>query len=379
MKNILIIVFLIVTAITSCKNHQEKVVSDNKINVGVFNRNGGGYYTIIDALESLKIDKGINARIVSAAEIVSGAADDIDVFVFPGGSGRSEALNLGSLGREVIIRKVSEEGKGVIGICAGAYLLAKTPVYESLMLSGTEAIDVEHDHRGHGLAMFSLTEEGKKIFPEFETRDTNYMLYYEGPVLILDTNSIYKYNELATMLSDVHTVPGTPAGMTNNRPFITIAQIGEGMTASVVGHPESTPGMRWIIPRLVRVITGYEIVKYDTHIVKPDLYNKEILYTSERLTKLYELYSDLFKTKEEKLAAMQELVNMSAWTAKEWIPPMIRDEDFEVRLLAAKLTVFLERTDAIQDLEAAVKLETDPENKQSLQKQLTLLKSYLCN
>ena len=190
-------------------------------------------------------------------------------------------------------------------------------------------------------------------------------------------NSEYKYEELATMLSDVHTVEGTPANMTNNRPFIILTKVEKGKTASVVGHPESTPGMRWMIPRLVRIVANKETISYPKNVVKPEIHTKEILFTSELQTKQREAYNNLLKSKVEKLKAMQDIVDMSAWSAKKWIVPMIRDKDFEVRLLAAKLIVYLERTDAINDMKAAVMSESDKENRKLLQEQLEFLESIL--
>ena len=54
---------------------------------------------------------------------------------------------------------------------------------------------------------------------------------------------------------------------------------------------------------------------------------------------------------------------------------MVRDSSFDVRLLAAKLTVELERTDAIPDLKAAVTTETNLLQKQQLKEQLQLLEA----
>lgn len=373
MKKTIFLFLILIFAISSC----QKSNNNNIIKVGVFDKNGDSPYCITDAIEALKIDKDIEARIISAADIVSGAANDIDVFLFPGGSGRSETASLGELGQEKIINLVKKRGKGVIGICAGAYILSETPDYPSLSLNGAEAIDIEHDHRGHGLVKFCLTKEGEKIFPELKEVEVLYSQYYEGPVLIPAPNSKYKYKELATMLSDVHTVEGSPINMTNNRPFIIISNIEKGKTASVVGHPESTPGMRWIIPRLVRILAGKQIITYDKNVIRPYIYNKEILLTSDLNIKQEDAYDDLIKSKEEKLKAMKDLVDICAWSAKKYIPTMIRDKDFEVRLLAAKLTVYLERTDAIKDLKAAVENETNKQNKNQLNEQLKLLKNIL--
>ena len=342
------------------------------IHVGVFDKNGDSPDCITDAVEACRIDSGISVRVISAADIMGGAADDIDVFLFPGGSGRSETGSLGLLGQQKIIDLV-KAGKGVVGICAGAYILSETPNYPSLALSGAEAIDIEHDHRGHGLVKFSLTEAGKRIFPELSNSAICYSLYYEGPVLIPAASSKYKYSELATMQSDVHTVAGTPANMTNNRPFVIVTDVEKGKSASVVGHPEATQGMRWMIPRLVRLVAGKELVAYKSNVVRPAIHTKEILFTDSLLAKQDEAFGMLIKSKEEKLAALQAIVDMRAWSAKKYIPQMVRDSSFEVRLLAAKLTVELERTDAIPDLKAAVTAETNPAQKQQLQEQLMLL------
>lgn len=346
--------------------------NDNTLHVGVFDKNGDSPDCITDAVEACRIDSGISVRVISAADIMGGAADDIDVFLFPGGSGRSETGSLGLLGQQKIIDLV-KGGKGVVGICAGAYILSETPNYPSLALSGAEAIDIEHDHRGHGLVKFSLTEAGKKIFPELSDSAIYYSLYYEGPVLVPATNSKYKYSELATMQSDVHTVAGTPANMTNNRPFVIVTDVEKGKSVSIVGHPEATQGMRWMIPRLVRLVAGKELISYSANVMRPAIHTKEILFTDSLLAKQDEAFGMLINSKEEKLAALQAIVDMRAWSAKKYIPQMVRDSNFEVRLLAAKLTVELERTDAIPDLQAAVTTETNPAQKQQLQEQLRLL------
>ncbi len=380
MKNLSLLFLIFALAFTACqnetKNKLENTNTSTFIKVGVFDKNGDSPDCITDALEALKIDKDIEPRVVSAAEIMLGDADDIDVFLFPGGSGRSETGSLGELGQQKVVELV-KQGKGIVGICAGAYILTETPDYPSLALSGGEAIDIAHDNRGHGLVKFSVTEAGKKIFPELTNQEIYFSQYYEGPVLIPAKGSQYKYESLATMLSDVHTVEGAPANMTNNRPFIIITDVEKGKTASVVGHPENTPGMRWIVPRLVRVVAGKELVSYNENVVRPEIYTNEILYTNELSKQQRTAYNNLIKSKEEKLKAMQDIVDMSAWSAKKWIPPMMRDNDFDVRLLAAKLTVYLERTDAINDLKAAVKNESNPENKRLLQEQLQLLENML--
>ena len=166
------------------------------------------------------------------------------------------------------------------------------------------------------MAKFSVTGEGKKIFPELADSDIYYSLYYEGPVLIPAKDSKYKYTELATMLSDVHTVAGTPSNMTNNRPFVIVTEVEKGKSVSVVGHPEATQGMRWMIPRLVRLVAGKELISYNANVVRPGIHSQEILFTDSLLAKQSEAFGMLIKSKEEKLTALQAIVDMRAWSAK---------------------------------------------------------------
>lgn len=376
MKKLLVLLLAVVTLI-SCNFSENKDRQHSLIRVGVFDKNGDSPDCITDAVEALRIDRDIDARIVSAADIIGGKADDIDVFLFPGGSGRSETGSLGLQGQQKIIDVVRNQGKGVVGICAGAYILTKTDGYPSLGLSGAKAIDIEHDHRGHGLVKFSLTSAGKKIFPELADRSICYSLYYEGPVLTPADSASEKYEELATMQSDVHTVAGTPANMTNNRPFITFTKAGKGKVVSVVGHPEATQGMRWMIPRLVRLVSGRELVSYKPNVVRPNVHSKEVLFMDDLLAKQDVLFTKLTGTTSDKELALQQIVDIRAWSAKKYIPAMVRDTAFSVRLLAAKLTVELERTDAIPDLEAAIVVENNLKKKKLLQDQLSLLRKMV--
>ena len=92
------------------KEDQNEKVEKALIQVGVFNRNGDSPYCIDDAIEALEIDPDIDARIISASDILAGKTEDLDVYLFPGGSGRSETSSLGEQGMEKIIDKVKDKG-----------------------------------------------------------------------------------------------------------------------------------------------------------------------------------------------------------------------------------------------------------------------------
>ncbi|MFA8298873.1 MAG: BPL-N domain-containing protein [Hyphomicrobiales bacterium] len=372
----------------SCSTKNEKVQGEpdvksfdtsGKIKVGVFNRNGDSPICIVDAVEALKIDKDIIPQVISAADIMSDKLDQLDVVLFPGGGGKSETNSLGQKGIEKIREYVLKKGKGVIGICAGAYILTATSGYPSLDLSAYKAIDIEHDHRGNGLVKFNLTSEGEKIFPELKDREISYCNYYEGPVLEAINVENVKSSSLSTMLSDVHLIEGTPADMTNNKPFVVVTDAGKGRTASFVGHPESTPGMRWMIPRIARYVAKRDFIQYNSSVVRPETHTKEILFDKEKRTLQRKLYNDLFKTPEEKINAIHEITSLNVWSAKKYFMGMLRDFNPEVRQEAAKALVQLERTDAIYDVEVALSQEKNVKTKAVLEESLNKLKSMIGN
>lgn len=360
--------------ILSACEKDNKSENEGIIKVGIFDTNGDSPGCIVDAYEALRIDNEIQPEVISAATIMSDDILSFDVILFPGGSGKAETNRLGHLGKKRVQELVSDYGKSVIGICAGAYILTQTKGYPSLGLSGAQAIDIEHDHRGHGLVKFSLSEMGKEIFPELTTKDTFYMQYYEGPVLIPAENAKYNFSTISTMLSDVHTVEGTPVNMTNNKPFIITSQVGKGNTVSFVGHPENTPGMRWMVPRMVRWLLGRDMVSYTESVVRPCIYENEILFTDDLLEVQSKFYEQLWGNEKEKIEAINGLVDISAWSAKKWIVGLLRDSSAEVRKTAASALVRLERTDFIYDLEIAHALEKDNETKLIMQESVVTLK-----
>lgn len=364
-----ILSFLVILLIFSSCQEKKDIIK-----VGVFDKNGDSPWCISDAVEACKIDPQIQVNVVSAAMIMSGELDDYDVFLFPGGGGTSETNSLGNKGLQKVKDMVIKQGKGIVGICAGAYILSETPDYTCFALSGGEAIDIEHDHRGNGLAKFTLTNMGKNIFPELVNQDTLFCQYYEGPVLIPAINSSYKYISLATMESDVHLIEGTPSNMTNNKPFVIMTECGEGRVASFVGHPECTPGMRFMIPRMVRWTIRKELISYNRKVVRPQIYSKEILYTKDQKVLMNQYYKNLKGSPEEIIEAIDKLVKMSPWSVKKWMPGLLRNSHSDVRKAAGMAVERLERTDAIHDLESAIIVESDLKVKASLEHNLVNLK-----
>ena len=180
--------FLICLALFArCSNPESKDVrqkSESKqIAVGVFNGNGGAQSCIWETVAAIRLDPEMSVRMITTVDIAGNVLDSLDAVIIPGGGGKRQYQNLGTLNLQRIKDFVAK-GKGAVGICAGAYLFSNTPDYACMALNGQQAIDIEHDNRGHGLAKFTLNEEGKRLFPELADRDTSYVIYYEGPVFI---------------------------------------------------------------------------------------------------------------------------------------------------------------------------------------------------
>jgi hypothetical protein len=342
----------------------------------VLNANGADRFCIIETLEALKIDKGIEPSTISAAEIVTGNLKDVDVIVFPGGSGSKQYNSLGSSLRNRIRDFVMKEGKGVVGICAGAYLVSDTPGYPCLNLVKANGIDREHDVRGSALAQVSFTADGLEIFPEMKSAPFGYIQYHDGPVFIPSTYGAQPaYRELAVFKSDIHITEGAPAGLTPGKPILLCEEVGKGRVFACAGHPESTPGMRWIVPRMVRWAARKPMVSYSPDVVRPERESREILHSDSLETEMFWQLCDTSATTQEN--ALKTLVDLRYRNGIRWAIGLLRDTNPDVRMAAARVLAEAEYTAAIPDLEAAVAVEKDRACRGEVETSLRTLKRVI--
>ena len=134
-----------------------------QIRVGVFNGNGGAQTCVWEAFAACSLDRDMAVRYITTSDIAAGVLDSLVVIVVPGGGGTRQYQNLG----QENIRRIKDfvyRGGGAVGICAGAYLFSNTPEYSCLAMNGAQAIDIEHDNRGHGVVGFSLTDRRSMRF-----------------------------------------------------------------------------------------------------------------------------------------------------------------------------------------------------------------------
>lgn len=344
--------------------------AQKRLEVGVFAGHGGAETCVEETYAALLMDRSITPHYLYSRDIATGALDRLDVLILPGGGGSTEYLNFGGLGAERI-RRFVRQGGGIVGICAGAYELTDTPDYACLRMSGAKAIDIEHDTRGLAVSMVTLTPEGRTAFPELATRDTLYIMYYEGPVLVPDDKGEITYTSLATMESDVHEY-GVPGGVTNGKPFIITGSYGAGKTLSVIGHPENTAGMQWMIPRMAHLVASSEIPEQiDRKFIDPDHFGREIKMNEERRQYESDAYDLLlYAAPEKKVEVLDTLMKMNSWSAKGWIQGLLYDESPLVRAAAVHWlgeTTYLRYRD---DLRALRSCETDPVVRQAVENAL---------
>ncbi len=381
MRKIIVVFFfcfvlLLDCAVCASSAHQaapQKGLQHLSIKVGVFNGSGASPVCVVETYEALRIDRDIALSLLSATDILKGGLDSIDVIVFPGGSGSRQNNNLGSGLRNKIRDFVLKEGNGIVGICAGAYLVSDTEGYPCLNLIEAHAIDLKHDKRGSALAKVLFLERGFEIFPEMKPYPYGYIQYHDGPLFTPSKKEEESdYDELAIFKSDIHLTGDAPAGITPDKPFLLCQELGKGRVFACAGHPESTRGMRWVVPRMVRWAAKKELVSYTPDVVRPYLGKNEVLHSDQMESELFwKLFSD---EPEQRIAALKDLVDMRYRNGVRWAVGLLRDTSSEVRLFAAEVLAEAEYTAAIGDLEAAVSVENKRSEKIKLREYLDRLK-----
>jgi len=372
-------IFFIVFGLFSCQSKQTNTENTNttpaKINVGVFNGNGASAVCVLETLEALKLDSGISPQAVSAVDIMRGALNNLDVIIFPGGSGSKELNNMGQQAADKVRAFGQQANKGIVGICAGGYLLASTPGYPNLGIVPITHIR-EHYDRGRGLISISQNEMGNKLFPENAPFDSIYVQYYDGPIFnISDTSQV---QVLATVNTDITPNKGDPFGVTPGRAAILSYNYGQGKVFIIIGHPEATHGMRWMVPRMARLSINKTPIEYNPLVVRPDAYNKELMFIPE--LKKFEK-AQFWKLSDKDpysiQMALEHLKNLHSRPSIRWSIGLLRHSNASVRLAAAKYLVFTEYTAALPDLMQAALDEKNPETKTKLDSLYQQLNSYI--
>jgi glutamine amidotransferase-like uncharacterized protein len=197
---------------------------------------------LLENVPTLKVTR------VTAEQIRTGALDDADVLIHPGGSGGKQGATLAEEGRNRV-RTFVQRGGGYVGICAGAYL-ATCDYAWSLHILDAKVIDKAHWARGNGPVEVSLSEPGQQLLAA--PKQSCSILYFQGPLLAPASNpDLPDYQPLGTFESEVHK-DGVPGGVMKGTTAIVSSTFGKGRVFCFSPHPEKTPGLE---PMLTRAIT----------------------------------------------------------------------------------------------------------------------------
>ena len=384
MKNVGIIfqasLLVVLLLVSSCNKPPETTESSvrkvertsESIAVGVFKGKGTIPFFVTETVQALSVDNGLVVVTLDAADILKSKLQNIDVLVFPGGNAQDMMLDLNAEGSDIVKDFVNERGKGVVGICGGSALLSSSGKFNTLDIAAVSVVDPAVKSPGHALVAFELTPDGEGVFPELSGENAIVMRYYNGPLFKNRASTA-----LATITTDVYQEPAQK-GYTPGKVLFANGESGKGKYFLSVGHPESTRGMRWMLPRMVRWVAGKPIVSYQGNVVRPGAVNKEQIFTKqvrEREQQLFQQLSDDNKAK--RLAAIEELEDLNSWSAHEWMVGMLRDSASEVRVRAAKYLTDHECTFALNDLEVAVENEQDSATASELNQYYLLLQGMV--
>ena len=335
MKKRLLILAVAAVLAVSCNFHGDREV----IRVGMLDGIGSGDINMPEAFAACALDPVIKARYVTTADIASGVLDSLDVLIFPGGAGSAHTFSLGETNTQKV-KEFAKNGGGILAICAGGYALSHTPDYACIAMNGASVYDLDHSSRGQGRVAVKLTPDGEAIFPELKGLDTLYLLYENGPLLEPADSSLLgdatPYTSFVEMISDVYGMGGGESGASVDKPFILGNNYGRGRICTSIGHPESTAGMMWMIPRLIRWCAGKSYISYPDSLCDPSLSQGEKILTEEDLNKEASLYRTfVYGSAEEKIEGIKWMKDHPSWSMKKWVASLLFDKDARVRVAAA--------------------------------------------
>ena len=349
---------LLISSCNRSKNDSEyiKKVENNEetIAVGIYKATGFDYPNLKYIAEALKIDGGIVYVTLTDADVLKTKLENIDVLLFPAMSNNQNIEKIDDEIANIITSFIDKKGNGAIAICNGAGILSCTPGCPSLDLMNVVLSKNSSDLK-NGIVDFTLTESGQKIFPELEDYESLYInLDYTPSIVVADTSSKIK-------------ILGEVRGAESNYPVLLTSQAAKGRVALINASPETTPGMRWIIPRLVRWVENKEYKWYGKNVMRPTLYSEKIALDEEKTKEIEELKVQLDQgKKDEVISAIDQLYNIYPWAAAEKVRSLLIEKNDDIKLRAAKYLVDIEYTLAIDDLNKVIKKERSKKVREQL-------------
>lgn len=363
-------VFILSLFVTSCNrsgNDKEFIkkmqLNQETIAVGIYKATGYDYNYVNLIAEALKIDAGIVYVTLSDADVLKTRLENIDVIIFPEIKNGEIIDKLDDELAEVLKKFITK--KGAIGFCNGSCIMFKTQDIQTLDLID---LILKRDSSENSLLSrtgFNLNENGEKIFPELKG---HHVLYIDKcPTFTMEVDT-----------AKGNAILGNSSGSENIEPLFIATKNGSGNIFITNTHPETTPGMRWMIPRIVRWVYNKELVSYNKKVICPDFYTNNLILDNELKEKVQKLEFQLENgEKDEIISAMDELQRINPYSSAEKIRQMLTVKNKDIKLRAAKFLVEIEYTLAIEDLKNAIKSERSKKLKEQLNLYLHDLESMI--
>ena len=186
--------------------------------------------------KALAATPGVTVAEIDAARIRDGGLDQFDLLVQPGGSGSRQGKNLEEEGRDRI-REFLRGGKGLVGICAGAYL-ASADYDWSLHVLDAKVLDRKHWARGGGDVELGLSPAGRAALG-VDAPSVSGVRYNQGPLLApAGEDAIPDYREWAVFNTEVRKA-GVPGGVMPGTTAVAAGKYGAGRVVCFSPHLES--------------------------------------------------------------------------------------------------------------------------------------------
>jgi hypothetical protein len=181
-------------------------------------------------------------RVTTASLMAPGFPGKYDVFILPGGTANGEARALGVEGCRRIEEFVAS-GNGVIGICAGGYLVVEgwNPATRALQL--LRAVSWDDDHWARGEQFIAVQLAGRN-----DSESSRTMWFQNGPIFVPGTlPGIPAYSPLVRYVTDL-AAKDAPTGMMTGRDAVIAGTLGKGRVVAFGPHPELSPGLNhWLV------------------------------------------------------------------------------------------------------------------------------------
>lgn len=195
-------------------------------------------YRLLENRTDMSVD-----RVTTETVRGEGFLDDYDVFILPGGTGGGEARAIGADAGATIARRIREEGKGLVAICAGGYYVAQgwNPDTSALDVISAQNHDGKNWVRGQDFISVRVVGAADE--------DSSRTMWYEnGPIFVPAAGTdLPDYVPLVKYVTDM-SAEGAPTGQMTGRDAVIAAPYGEGRVVAFGPHPELSPQVNhWLI------------------------------------------------------------------------------------------------------------------------------------